>query len=320
MLLFQAYSLYTIDIMSETQPLTGWGRKTSDGAEIWDTEPVFLGPEVTRKDRFKLMFYPKKWVLYRAAEKHMKRRARELRQSGGDTENGLTLLDIGCGTGASLIDFKKMFGRAVKVTGVDVVHLQIDLAKEKIKQHGVWAEVAYYDGLHLPFPDASFDVVYTSDVLGHVTDVRAWLQDIARILKPGGLLAMFAESKLGQHAYIRRYLFKRGLNVDPHAEFHISLYSKTTIKEFVEQAGFEVMSMRTLFWASFFVHPDEFYEKLQKQQRFFFLRLLNRALYWLKKKTHPYSTAAAELYGFLEMYALGKWVESQGYLVVARKL
>lgn len=297
-----------------------WGGVTKDGAEIWDTPPVFLSERVELRDWLKLLFYPKKWFLYRHIKKALKQKSKKTKRGERDLlREPFRVLDVGCGTGATLVDFKKMFGRSAEVVGIDVVKLQVDLAREKMKQYGVWAEVEWYDGVHIPFPDNSFDAIYTSDVFGHVEHVPDWLRELYRVLRPGGVIAMFNESKLGRHAYIRRYFFDRGLNVDPHAEFHISLYSKTTQREFIEAAGFEIVSMRTAFWASFFVHPDECYEKLQGQQRFFFLRLINRGLYWLKKKTHPYSTAACELYGLLEMYAVGKWVEAQGYVVLGRK-
>ncbi|GEM_PF-923695 len=298
-----------------------WGGVTTDGAEIWDTPPVFLGEQVVWKDWLKLLFYPKKWFLYRWIRLASRQVGRYANRGERDLlKEPFRILDVGCGTGATLVDFKKMFGRSSDVVGIDVVRLQVDLAREKMKQYGVWAEVEWYDGVHIPFPDNSFDAIYTSDVFGHVERVPEWLRELHRVLRPGGVLAMFNESKLGKHAYIRRYLFDRGLNVDPHAEFHISLYSKLTQQEMIEAAGFEILSMRTAFWASFFVHPDEFYEKLQGQNKFFFLRLFNRVLYWLKKKTHPYSTAVCELYGLLEMYAVGKWVEAQGYVVLGRKL
>ena len=289
----------------------GWGIVDTTGSEIWDAKPVFTGESVTKKDRLKLLFYPKKYVLYRwieRAARHARRRRTPFR-----------ILDVGCGTGATLIDLKKLFGRSVDVVGVDVVKLQVDIARQKLEQHGVWATVEWFNGHHLPFPDESFDVVYSSDVLGHVEHVPVWLDEMNRVLKPNGLLTMFSESKLGKHAVIRRYLYNRGLNVDPHAAYHISLYSKRTLKHLLEEAGFTVERMYTAFWASFFVHPDEFYEALQHQSQFPLLRFLNQQLYRLKKKLHPYSTAAAELYGLCEMMILGRFLEAQGYIIRARK-
>ncbi len=297
-----------------------WGKTDNQGSEIWDTDPVFKGDIVTWKDKLKLLFYPKKFFLYRHIYKDAKK---ELKFRHLDEP--YRILDVGCGTGASVIDLKKLLGKQVDVVGVDVVGLQVDLAKEKIKKSAVWAEVFLYDGEKLPFDNNSFDAIYSSDVLGHVENVRNWLDELNRVLRSGGVLAMFSESKLGKHAFIRNYLFKRGLNVDPHAEFHISLYSKKVLKEFLESSNFEIKKMYTAFWASFLVHPDEFYRGLNRRsvdadrRRFFILKTLNKVLYWVKKKTHPYSTALCELYGLVEMYLVGKWVEAQGYVVLGRK-
>jgi len=130
---------------------------------------------------------------------------------------------------------------------------------------------------------------------------------------------MFSESKLGKHAWIRKYLMKRGMNTDPHAEFHISLYSKDALKEKIDDAGFDISTMLSTVWFKFLLHPDEMYVALQSSKKFFILRTLNKWLYFLKKKTYPFSTAAAELYSLLELLTLGRFVESQGYVVLARK-
>lgn len=291
-----------------------WGKNQDNGLEVWDTDPVFHHEFISRGDWWKLIFYPKKWFLYRAVKNHV------VKQFSFKTKNErIRILDVGCGTGASVIDFKKMFGREVEVYGIDVIKMQIDLAREKIKKNGVWAEIAWYDGEILPFESNYFDVVYTSDVLGHVKNVRPWLKEINRVLKPGGLLAMFSESKLGKHAWVRNYLFKRGLNVDPHEEVHISLYSKKLLWEFVEEADFTIKNMRGLFWGSFLLHPDEFYKKLQSQRDFPILRALNKIFYKIKKKFHPYSMAWCELSGLLEALVIGKKVEAQGYVILAKK-
>ncbi len=300
--------------MIEKNQSLGWGIKNTEGAEIWDAEPVFRQEKISFKDWYKLLFYPKKWFLYRWVVANTPLSP----PSKGEIAR---VLDVGCGTGADIIDFKKMFGRSVEVFGVEVVKLQVELAQEKIKKHGGWAEVKWYDGQTLPFEDNYFDAVYTSDVLGHVADVQSWLAELNRVLKLGGALAMFAESKLGKHAYIRNYLLKRGLNADPHAEFHISLYSKNILREYIEAAGFEIKKMSSAFWASFFVHPDEFAHELRNtnQHEFLILRTVNRVLCWIKKKLHPYSTALCELYGLVEMYLVGRWIEAQGYIILARK-
>ncbi|PIT86311.1 MAG: hypothetical protein COU33_03900 [Candidatus Magasanikbacteria bacterium CG10_big_fil_rev_8_21_14_0_10_43_6] len=311
--------------MENTKNTTkGWGVVDRSGAEIWDDKPIFLCEEVSTKDRFKLLFYPKKWMLFRHIEKACKKYPRETH---------FRILDVGCGTGASVIDLKKLLGKQAEVKGIDVVRIQVEIAEKKVQEHGVWAEFAWYDGVNIPYPKDYFDAIYTSDVLGHVEDVRAWLEDLHRVLKPGGALAMFSESQLGKHAYVRKYLYERGLNIDPHAAFHISLFPKEGLRHMIERAGFEVNSMRSAFWASFLVHPDEFRESLKGLKRWKglkelkkkdqlviqFLGFINMCLYTLKQWTHPFSTAAAELYGLVEMYVFGRFVEAQGYIILAKK-
>jgi len=300
--------------MTSKETTLGWGKVNSEGAEIWDTKPTFIGEHVTWKDKLKLLFYPKKFLLYRyiiASFKH--------KNIQSVSKEPFRILDIGCGTGASVVDLKKLFGRSVEVHGIDVVRLQVELAEKKIKQHGVWSQVQWYDGLDIPYPDNHFDAVYTSDVLGHVQDVPAWLAQMHTVLKPGGVLAMFSESQLGKHAWIRKHFMTRGFNVDPHAQFHISLYSKKDLRDVLTNAGFAIHRMYAGIWPYFFLYPEECHERLQKEKRFFFLKALNRMLYWLKKKTHPYSTAAVELYALFEMMTLGRFIESQGYVILGKK-
>ncbi len=302
--------------MNKTSPdnTLGWGVTTDDGVEIWDADPVFRGDQVTFKDWLKLLFYSKKWFLYRYIRRHSARGGQEKKSTGH-----YKILDVGCGMGATVIDFKKIFGRSAEVIGVDVVNMQIELGNKKLKQHAVSAELQWYDGEHLPFNNDSFDAIYTSDVLGHVQNVQSWLEELNRVLKPGGVLALFSESALGRHAYLRQYLLKRGLNTDPHAQYHISLYHKIELKTKLEDAGFTVEKMYSSFWLKFLCHPDELYLALQKSDQFPILKTLNKWLYAAKKKTHPYYAAVAELYGLVEMYTIGKCVETQGYVILAKK-
>jgi len=297
--------------MNEKNSTTkGWGVIEGTHTEFWDARPVITGEMATWKDLFKLFFFPKKFLLYRFITKAVKHKS---------TGAHVRILDVGCGTGASVIEMKKLWGKRVEVVGVDVIAMQIDVARKRVKEYGVWAEFQHYDGKRLPFEDESFDVVYTSDVLGHVRDVPAWLDELYRVLRPGGRLAMFSESKLGKHAWIRNCLLKRGLNIDPHAEFHISLYSKHELRALLYEAGFDIKRMYSTFWAKFFAHPDELYDALQHQKNFPILKFFNKIFFWIKQKTHPFSTAFWELYGLVEMLTVGRWVESQGYIVLGIK-
>jgi SAM-dependent methyltransferase len=98
-----------------------------------------------------------------------------------DTEtDGRRLLDAGCGTGNNLTHFRR-FGRTV---GVDLS----DEALRFCRGRGVAATRASL--LSLPFAGATFDGVTSFDVLYHrwVEDDAAAVRELARVLKPGGLL------------------------------------------------------------------------------------------------------------------------------------
>ena len=95
------------------------------------------------------------------------------------------LLDAGCGTGGMLHTLRETHPEW-QVTGLDLS----SVAVEYCQQRG-FADVIRGSVEEMPFPNASFDVVVNLDVLYHrqVFQNRA-LSEIARVLKPGGLLIL----------------------------------------------------------------------------------------------------------------------------------
>jgi SAM-dependent methyltransferase len=96
------------------------------------------------------------------------------------------VLDIGCGLGG--LDQVLVALGAAHVTAVDVVAPMIALAHRRIADPRIAFEVIEPEQ-PLPFPDASFDVVFTKDAWLHVLDKLALLREVHRVLKPGGKLA-----------------------------------------------------------------------------------------------------------------------------------
>lgn len=95
----------------------------------------------------------------------------------------LRVLDAGCGTGAALA----ALAAHAQPVGIDASEIAIGFCRRR----GL-AQTAVASALQLPFPDASFDVVLSCDVLCHkaVTDRAAAVREMARALRPGGLLLM----------------------------------------------------------------------------------------------------------------------------------
>jgi SAM-dependent methyltransferase len=100
---------------------------------------------------------------------------------------GARVLDVACGTGNLAIPLAR--GGAI-VTGVDIAPNLLVQARERAALEDLTAIFDEGDAEHLPYPDASFDAVVT--MFGAMFAPRPELvaSELARVLKPGGLLAM----------------------------------------------------------------------------------------------------------------------------------
>ena len=97
---------------------------------------------------------------------------------------GKQLIEIGCGIGTDLVRFAR---GGARVTGVDLAPTAIDLARKNLELHGVMAEdLRVANGEALPYPDASFDVVYGHGVVQYTADAPQLIRECHRVLRPGG--------------------------------------------------------------------------------------------------------------------------------------
>lgn len=95
-------------------------------------------------------------------------------------EKDSTIIDLGCGDGygTSILSEK-----ALKVVGIDVDDSIIARANYK---YGENAEFLVYDGVKIPYGDASVDIVVSFQVIEHVDDVENYLSEVDRVLKNDG--------------------------------------------------------------------------------------------------------------------------------------
>jgi len=96
------------------------------------------------------------------------------------------LLDFGCGSKPyrSLFQVDEYIGLDFENPGHPHVNEQIDV---------------FYDGTHIPFADASFDSVFSSEVFEHVFNLPDALRELNRVLKPGGLLLATCPFAICEH-------------------------------------------------------------------------------------------------------------------------
>jgi len=118
-----------------------------------------------------------------------------------------SVLEIGGGMGTDLAQFAR--GGAT-VTDLDLSAGHLELAKENFRLRGLNGSFVLHDAESLPFPDDSFDVVYSNGVLHHTPNARAVVHEIRRVLKPGGraIVMMYAENSIH---YWRNIFYSVGL-------------------------------------------------------------------------------------------------------------
>ena len=104
---------------------------------------------------------------------------------GYSTAKDLKVLDIGCGNGYVLYQYAR---HGAHVTGVDLTKTAVELSRKRFALTGLLGQFVEVDGNKLPFPDGDFDIVCSMGVLHHISDPRPMVDEIFRVLKPGGRL------------------------------------------------------------------------------------------------------------------------------------
>jgi 2-polyprenyl-6-hydroxyphenyl methylase/3-demethylubiquinone-9 3-methyltransferase len=97
---------------------------------------------------------------------------------------GRDALDLGCAGGFMA---EALAQRGAQVTGIDPAADAVEAARVHAAQEGLAIRYDVGVGEALPYADESFDIVVCVDVLEHVADLRAVCDQVARVLRPGGL-------------------------------------------------------------------------------------------------------------------------------------
>ena len=117
---------------------------------------------------------------------------------------GGRVLEVGCGRGIALSPLAAAL-QPSRLVGIDIDPELVALARRRIDEAGIAAEVRRADVRRLPFQTASFDLVIDFGTCYHITNQTRALREIVRVLAPGGLfVSETVSSQLLSHPWRTR--------------------------------------------------------------------------------------------------------------------
>jgi SAM-dependent methyltransferase len=142
-----------------------------------------------------------------------------------------SVLDVGCGVGLMSRYVGNHFGR---LHGIDIAPGVVEQASAQVPK----GKFRLYDGKRIPFEDDTFDVAFTVCVLHHVppTQWESLVSEMARVLKPGGLLYIFEHNPYNP-------LTRRAVNHCPFDE-DATLLTRGRSHALMRSAGLDVTDAR----------------------------------------------------------------------------
>jgi len=112
------------------------------------------------------------------------RRFKQLILAGVHLRDGMSVLDVACGNGSLLAAMQKK--ARIEGFGIDISEGMVDAAARK--NPGMTFHVSGCE--EMPFTDASMDLITVSAAYHHFPDVVAFADEVARLLKPGGVICI----------------------------------------------------------------------------------------------------------------------------------
>ena len=162
---------------------------------------------------------------------------------------GKRILDLGCSRGLLLERFRRY-------EGAEFVGIELDAAdRAEAEARGIHVDVHQINAFEgeqivarLPYDDASFDIVLAAEIIEHIVDTAGFVNEIARVLQPGGVAFLSTPNILW---WKYRLDLVRGHYPDPleyrllyGADFgHVRTFTPAALREVVESAGLEVVGV-----------------------------------------------------------------------------
>ncbi|AIF43565.1 demethylmenaquinone methyltransferase [Virgibacillus sp. SK37] len=123
-------------------------------------------------------------------------------------EEGAMALDVCCGTGDWAISLAEKIGTSGEIIGLDFSENMLSVAKQKKKQHNIkQLQFIHGNAMELPFKDNTFDYVTIGFGLRNVPDYMTVLQEMYRVVKPGGKVVCLETSQPELIGFRQLYYF-----------------------------------------------------------------------------------------------------------------
>jgi ubiquinone/menaquinone biosynthesis C-methylase UbiE len=137
-------------------------------------------------------------------EPHIPEKARFADWSGKD------VLEAGCGIATDGINFAR---HGARYTGIDFSDSAVELARRRFALEGVPGQIIQASVTELPLTDESQDLVYSNGVIHHIPDTQGTIDEMYRVLRPGGraLVMVYHRDSLNYHVNIM--LIRRALTL-----------------------------------------------------------------------------------------------------------
>ncbi len=152
-------------------------------------------------------------------------------------EPGKRLLDIGCGEGSFILKVKKKFE---ETHGIDISFEAVELSQRL----GIVAKQVNLNNEPIPYPDNYFDTVVTLDVIEHIFDPILFVDEIHRVLTPGGY-AIISTPNIRKIQRIFSIIMGHfpGTSYDPIGfdGGHLHYFTSKDLKQLLEEAGFSTI-------------------------------------------------------------------------------
>jgi trans-aconitate methyltransferase len=170
------------------------------------------------------------------------------------------IIDVGCGTGALAAALLGACDPA-RLVGVDSAPALLDAAREQVRDPR--ASFAQGDAQALPGADGAFDVAVSGLVLNFVPDKEAMIREMARVVRPGGTVALYVWDYAG-HMQIMRHFFDAATALDPGArEFDDGVKAPVCrpepLRRLFSEAGLASVEVRAIDITTEFADFDDYW-------------------------------------------------------------